>query len=121
MSSTETESKINKTDDLIALLVKGQTKTSEALEKMAGKIDTLVTKLGDSNPVAHGNVLEAKPKTTDEQEIGDPVKATNSYGHSQQASIIHSENPQSESDKDGRSMEHNKSYRVRDPRQRGAG
>src|SRR5574337_575907 len=109
MSSTETESKINKTDDLIALLVKGQTKTSESIEKLAGDVKTLITKLGDSNPVAHGPVLEAKPKTTDEQEIGDPVKATNSYGHSQQASIIHSENPQSESDKDGLSMEHNKS------------
>ncbi|MDE1839880.1 MAG: hypothetical protein KGH87_08175 [Thaumarchaeota archaeon] len=107
--SSEQPKEINKNEDLIALLVKAQTKTSESIEKLAGDVKTLITKLGDSNPVAHGPVLEAKPKTTDEQEIGDPIKATNSYGHSQQASIIHSENPQSESDKDDLSMEHNKS------------
>ena len=111
MSKEETQ--INKTEDLMTLLVKATTKTSESMEKLAGDVKTLITKLGDSNPVAHGPVLEAKPKQSDEQEIGDPIKAPNAYNENHQASIIHSENPQSDSDKDGLSMEHKKSTKVK--------
>lgn len=114
--SQNTETKptdVKKDEDVLAILAKVSVQNSENIEKLTKQLETVISKLGDSNPVAHGGVLEAKPKSTDEQEIGDKVKATNNYGQSRQASIINSENPQSEADKDDLSMEeHKKSSQV---------
>lgn len=112
MTDSITEQKIEKKDeDLTALLVKSQVQTSESiatLTKAVDEIKTSIKKLEDKNPVTHGGTLEAKPKSTDEKDVGDEVKATNAYGQSRQASIINEGNPQSDTDEASLSMEEHK-------------
>lgn len=115
MSSTENtkptdtsvqKAESNELDSVIKLLTNVSTQNSESISKINEKLDKLVK--ADANPVATGNSMENQPKVSDPKDVGDPVVATNDYGHSTQPSINVAANQSSGTDQGGLSQETNK-------------
>ena len=64
--------------DLLTTIVKShETKfgsIEETLKGISGKLDEVVKKAEDANPVAHGGTQEQIPKVQDAKDVGDPMK-----------------------------------------------
>lgn len=95
-------------DSVISMLTLVSKQNSDAISDIKKDIGKLVAK-ADANPVAQGNSMENQPKVSDPKDVGDPVVATNDYGHSTQPSINVSANQPSGTDVGGLSQEANKS------------
>lgn len=97
-------------EELLTTVVKQlsdkQTETDKTLK-------SILAKLEDKNPVAHGGTLEIMPKVQDGNDAGAPVTATNRYGQSLQASIIAPAVNTPATDEAGLSMEEAKKADVK--------